>query len=129
MLKILSFLCRVICCVVVLFRSIRLTFTNALLNSEPSRASKPKFDFQKAAMGAFAAMTIASNVMTAPANALDTFGPFSSSMILSEKVVREGLYREYEVDLVQETDDARSTFKAKEETKSKKGKCDESLRG
>lgn len=76
-------------------------------------------------MGAFAAMTIASNVMTAPANAVDTFGTFSSSMVLSEKVVREGLYREYEVDIVQEKDDARSTFKAKEETKSKKGKCTE----
>jgi hypothetical protein len=80
-------------------------------------------------MGAFAAMTIASNVMTAPADAVDTFGTFSSSTILSEKVVREGLYRDYEVDLVQETDDARSTFKAAKETKSKKGKCAESLRG
>jgi hypothetical protein len=80
-------------------------------------------------MGAFAAMTIASNVMTAPANAVDTFGTFSSSIVLSEKVVREGLYREYEVDIVQEKDDARSTFKAKEETKSKKGKCTEWSRG
>jgi hypothetical protein len=76
---------------------------------------------KKAALGAFAAMTIASNVVATPADAVDTFGAFSSSTILSEKVVREGLYRDYEVDLVQQRDDAESTFKSAKETKSKKG--------
>lgn len=73
-------------------------------------------------MGAFAAMTIASNVVAAPAEALDTFAFGPSNTILSEKVVREGLYRDYEVDLVQTRDDAESTFKSAKETKSKKGK-------
>ncbi len=41
---------------------------------------------------------------------------------MAEKVIRQGLYKEYEVDIREEVDDARSTFKAKEETKSKKGK-------
>jgi hypothetical protein len=94
-------------------------------HKEPSKATKPNnFDLQKATVGAFAAMTIASNVFLAPAaDAVDTtFGALSSSStVLSEKVVREGLYRDYEVDIVQETDDARSTFKAAKETKSKKG--------
>jgi hypothetical protein len=91
-------------------------------NIEPSKASN-KFklsDFKQASLGAFAAMTIASNVMAAPAEAVDTFA-FSSSTILSEKVVREGLYRDYEVDIVQQKDDAESTFKSAKETKSKKG--------
>jgi hypothetical protein len=90
---------------------------------QPSKASN-KFklsDFKQASLGAFAAMTIASNVMAAPAEAVDTFA-FSSSTILSEKVVREGLYRDYEVDIVQQKDDAESTFKSAKETKSKKGK-------
>ena len=67
-------------------------------------------------------MTIASSVVATPADAVDTFGAFSSSTILSEKVIREGLYRDYEVDLVQTRDDAESTFKSAKETKSKKGK-------
>lgn len=46
---------------------------------------------------------------------------FSSSNIIAEKVVRQGLYSEYEVDIVQQRDDARSTFKDATETKSKKG--------
>lgn len=92
-----------------------------LLFTEPSKAGKPKFDFKKAGMGAFAAMTIASNVMVAPAQAIDAFAVGPSSTILSEKVVREGLYKDYEVDLVQTRDDAESTFKSAKETKSKKG--------
>jgi hypothetical protein len=46
---------------------------------------------------------------------------FGSSQIVSVKTVREGLYQDYEVDLVQTVDDARSTFKDAKETKSKKG--------
>ena len=44
--------------------------------------------------------------------------------MVAEKVVREGVYKEYEVDVApQQYDDARSTFKAAKETKSKKGEC------
>merc|ERR1719354_424446 len=47
----------------------------------------------------------------------------SSSTIVAEKVVKEGLYRDYEIDVTEATtDDARSTFKSAKETKSKKGK-------
>lgn len=66
-------------------------------------------------------MTIASSVVAAPAQAVDSFAVGPSNTILSEKVVREGLYRDYEVDLVQTRDDAESTFKSAKETKSKKG--------
>merc|ERR1712151_351925 len=83
-------------------------------------------DLKKAAAGAFAAFTIASNVIATPiANAAVDYqqpSAFSSSTIISEKVVREGLYRDYEVDLVQDYDNAESTFKSAAETKSKKGK-------
>lgn len=49
-------------------------------------------------------------------------GAFSSSNIVAEKVIRQGVYQEYEVDIGdQEVDDARSTFKSAKETKTKKG--------
>ena len=55
-----------------------------------------------------------------PADA-SMFIPSSTNMV-AEKVVREGLYGEYEVDVTpQKYDDARSTFKGAKETKSKKG--------
>jgi len=77
-------------------------------------------DLQKAAAGAFAAFTIATSSLTAPP--ADAITPvFSSSNVVAEKVTREGLYGEYEVDLVQAVDDARSTYKSAKETKSKKG--------
>lgn len=69
-------------------------------------------------------MTLASNVASSGvAQALDVSAGLStgSSTIVAEKIVREGLYRDYEVDIKQEVDDARSTFKAAKETKSKKG--------
>ena len=48
---------------------------------------------------------------------------FSSSQVVAEKVIREGIYGEYEVDLPEQVyDDARSTFKSAKETKTKKGK-------
>lgn len=80
---------------------------------------------KKAAGTAFAAFTIGSSVLThSPiANAVEAQPfTFSSTNIVAEKVVRQGLYTDYEVDLVQERDDARSTFKGAAETKSKKGK-------
>lgn len=77
-------------------------------------------------MTSFTALTIASNVLSAPFLAAEAVEPVSffgsSSTIVAEKVVREGLYKDYEVDIVQDVDDARSTFKAATETKSKKGK-------
>jgi hypothetical protein len=81
-------------------------------------------DLQKAATGAFAAFTIASSVLTNAAPPADAFLPSvaSSTQLVAEKVIREGIYGEYEVDLPDQVyDDARSTFKPAKETKSKKG--------
>mmetsp|Transcript_21368 Transcript_21368/g.43130 ORF Transcript_21368/g.43130 Transcript_21368/m.43130 type:complete len:172 (-) Transcript_21368:201-716(-) len=87
-------------------------------------AAKPAFDVKHAAATAFTAATLASNVFLGapPAQANDAVAPFSSSVFVAEKVTREGLYGDYTVDLVQEVDDAKSTFKGAKETKSKKGK-------
>lgn len=88
-------------------------------------------DLQKAATGAFAAATIVASSMTSmPVNAVDTnmyvapiYQMASSSLMVSEKVTREGMYGAYEVEVTpQAFDDARSTFKPASETKSKKGK-------
>lgn len=81
-------------------------------------------DFQKSLAGTFAALTIASSVLTNAAPPADAFLPsFGSSQLVAEKVVREGIYGEYEVDLPDQVyDDARSTFKPAKETKSKKGR-------
>jgi hypothetical protein len=87
----------------------------------PQKATSPIVDLQKAAVGAFAAFTIASSSLTAPpANAISSV--LSTSTTVAEKVTREGIYGEYTVDLVQQYDDARSTFKTADETKTKKGK-------
>jgi hypothetical protein len=76
--------------------------------------------------GAFAAFTIASSVFTNAVPPADAYLPTSfgsSSQLVAEKVIREGIYGEYEVDLPDQVyDDARSTFKPAKETKSKKGK-------
>jgi hypothetical protein len=80
-------------------------------------------ELQKVAVGAFAALTIASSAVTnvLPANAIVS-PAFSSSTMVAEKVTREGVYGEYSVDVQpQKYDDARSTFKSASETKSKKG--------
>jgi hypothetical protein len=79
---------------------------------------------QKTAVGAFAALTIATSAGSAslPANALLLPPSLSSSTMVAEKVVREGVYGEYTIDVQpQKYDDARSTYKAASETKSKKG--------
>jgi len=86
-------------------------------------------DVQKAVTGAVAAFTIASNVLTNdPMPAAAAYNPssdiFGSSQVVAEKVKREGVYGEYEIDVpVQTYDDARSTFKSAKETKTKKGEC------
>ena len=94
-----------------------------ILDSAPKQQ---KFDFGKAATGAFAAFTIGSSVLTAPMNAgaMDNQPfTFSSTNVIAEKVTKQGLYGEYTVDVYeQEVDDAASTFKSAKETKSKKGK-------
>merc|ERR1712127_59723 len=46
----------------------------------------------------------------------------ASSITLSEKVTRSGMYEDYTIDIEQQVDDARSTYKPAKETKSKKGK-------
>jgi hypothetical protein len=86
-------------------------------------SNKASIDLKKVAGNAFAAFTIGSTVLSSPiANAVEAQPfTFSSSNIIAEKVVRQGLYSEYEVDIVQQRDDARSTFKDASETKSKKG--------
>lgn len=92
--------------------------------AEPKASVKPLIDLQKATSGAFAAATIAASVLSwnpPPADA--SFAAFSSSQVVAEKVIREGIYGEYEVDLPDQVyDDARSTFKSAKETKTKKGK-------
>jgi len=85
---------------------------------------KPALELKKAAASAFAAFTIAGSAMMTAPPPVDALPPAfaSSSTMVAEKVVREGVYREYEVDVApQQYDDARSTFKAAKETKSKKG--------
>jgi hypothetical protein len=65
-------------------------------------------------------MTIATTTLSAP-SAVEAFVPSSSTMV-AEKVIREGVYRDYEVDVApQQYDDARSTFKPAKETKTNKG--------
>jgi len=100
-------------------------FVCAILGAEayvPQSKKASTFDLKRAAAGLFTAATLASNVVTLPASAFDINSGFGTTQVVSEKVVREGLYKDYEVDLVQEVDDARSTFKGAKETKSKKGK-------
>lgn len=91
-------------------------------------------DVKKVAVGTLAAFTIGSSAVLPsnilPANAatttafdVSTTSTSFNSMMLAEKVTREGVYGEYSVDVVpQKYDDARSTFKSASETKSKKGK-------
>ena len=43
---------------------------------------------------------------------------FSSTNVVAEKVTRQGLYNDYEVEINQETDDARSTFKSASKSRS-----------
>ena len=89
------------------------------------KAARPLQELQKAAVGTFAALTITSSTVTnvLPASALAVPPAFTSSTMIAEKVIREGVYGEYSVDVQpQKYDDARSTYKSATETKSKKGK-------
>ena len=94
------------------------------MSLEPVPKAVVKPDFKKAAAGAFAALTIATSALNAPAAGAADYqvAAFSSSNVVAETVIRQGVYKEYEVDAgSQQYDDARSTFKDAKETKSKKG--------
>jgi hypothetical protein len=100
-----------------------LEYSNQFLESHKA-ANKPSLDLKKAAYSTFAALTIGSSVLTSPiiADAVETQPfMFSSTNIVAEKVVRQGMYQDYEVDIVQSVDDASSSFKSAKETKTKKG--------
>merc|ERR1719296_51506 len=111
-------------------------FSNAYVQVvAPNRAkstmlnARKTLDFKNAAMATFAAATIASSVFTpmiseaSDMNMIDSSPFASTSTFVSEKVIKAGLYKDYEIDAAeQQVDDARSTFKGKAETKSKKGK-------
>lgn len=108
--------------------SIALLFSGAaaLAPSKVSQAKRPAFNVQKAAINGMAAASIASALVVGPmADAVDMVADapsFGSSSLVAERVTREGLYREYDVDLGDQTyDDARSTYKSAKETKTKKG--------
>lgn len=108
--------------------SLALLFSGAaaLAPSKVSKAQRPAFAPQKAAFNGIAAASLASALVVGPmANAVDMMADaptFGSSNLVAERVTREGLYREYDVDLGDQVfDDARSTYKSAKETKSKKG--------
>lgn len=105
--------------------ALALAFTAEAFSPQSNKASsKPVVsDLQKAAMNAMAAFTIGSSVLSnpLPSDAMD-MSVFSSTQVVAEKVTRQGLYQEYTVEVEQEYDSAKSTFKSASETKSKKGK-------
>ncbi|KAL7536250.1 hypothetical protein ACHAXR_007021 [Thalassiosira sp. AJA248-18] len=109
--------------------SLALLFSGAeaLAPSKVSQAKRPAFNVQKVAVNGMAAAALASALVVGPmADAVDMVADapsFGSSSLVAEKVTREGLYKEYDVDLGDQTyDDARSTYKSAKETKTKKGK-------
>eukprot|EP00571_Detonula_confervacea_P010142 CAMPEP_0172308112 /NCGR_PEP_ID=MMETSP1058-20130122/8817_1 /TAXON_ID=83371 /ORGANISM="Detonula confervacea, Strain CCMP 353" /LENGTH=173 /DNA_ID=CAMNT_0013020469 /DNA_START=65 /DNA_END=586 /DNA_ORIENTATION=+ len=100
---------------------------SALAPSKVQSATKPAFNAQRVAFNSMAAASLASALVVGPmANAADMMADapsFGSSSLVAERVTREGLYKEYDVDMgEQDVDDARSTYKSAKETKTKKGK-------
>merc|ERR1712127_314999 len=100
---------------------------SALAPSKVPNAKKPAFTAQRAAFNGVAAASLASALVIGPmADAVDMMADapsFGSSSLVAERVTREGIYGEYDVDLGEQTyDDARSTYKSAKETKTKKGK-------
>lgn len=102
----------------------------ALAPSKVSTAKKPAFDAKRVAFNGMAAASLASALVVGPmADAVDMMSAdvtpsFGSSSLVAERVTREGIYGEYEVDLGDQVyDDARSTYKSAKETKTKKGMC------
>jgi hypothetical protein len=81
----------------------------------------PISDLKKAAFSTVAAITIGSSILGNPlvVDAFDLHTPvFSSTNVVAEKVTRQGLYSDYEVEINQGIDDARSTFKSASESES-----------
>ncbi len=100
---------------------------SALVPSNVPKTKRPAFDAKRAATNTMAAASIASALVIGPmADAVDMAmdtPSFGSSSLVAERVTREGLYREYDVDVGDQVfDDARSTYKSAKETKTKKGK-------
>lgn len=103
--------------------------TKTLKKLESNKATVKKspglmVDIKKAAANTIAAIAIGSSVLSSPivADAVDYQPPvLSSTNVVAVKEVRQGVYQDYEADIDQEYDDARSTFKSAKETKSKKG--------
>jgi len=93
-------------------------------NKATTNSKSGLMDLKKAAVNTMAAIAIGSSILTTPivADALEIQPFFSSTNVVAEKQVRQGVYEEYTVDITQEYDDARSTFKSAKETKSNKGK-------
>jgi len=99
----------------------------ALAPSNTPKVKRPAFNVQKVAFNGMAAASLASALVVGPmADAVDMMADtpsFGSSSLVAERVTREGLYKEYDVDLGDQSyDDAKSTYKSAKETKSKKGK-------
>lgn len=110
--------------------SITLLFdgASALAPTKAHNVKTPSFDSKRVVVfNGMAVASLASALVVGPmAGAVETMAvtpSFGSSSMISERVTREGLYREYDVDLGdQQFDDARSTYKSAKETKTKKGK-------
>ena len=99
---------------------------SALAPNKALHAKKQAFDSKRVAFNGMAVASLASALVVGPmADAVEIVAAtpsFGSSSLIAERVTREGLYREYDVDLGdQQFDDARSTYKSAKETKTKKG--------
>ena len=99
---------------------------SAYAPSKVPQAKRPAFDPKRAAVNGMAAASLASALVVGPmADAIDLTvdaPSFGSSNLVAERVTREGLYKEYDVDVGDQVfDDARSTYKSAKETKGKKG--------
>mmetsp|Transcript_169 Transcript_169/g.191 ORF Transcript_169/g.191 Transcript_169/m.191 type:complete len:174 (+) Transcript_169:154-675(+) len=113
-----------------IFLALALAFCADAFSPQANKAttnskSSGLMDLKKAAVNTMAAIAIGSTILTTPivADALEIQPFFSSTnVVLAEKQTRQGVYEEYTVDITQEYDDARSTFKSAKETKSNKGK-------
>jgi len=109
----------------VLVSSLLLSGSTAYAPNSVPKAKKPAFDAKRVAASSFAAASIASSLVLSPiAEPVDAMDvpSFGTSTVVAERVTREGLYREYEVDVEDQVyDDARSTYKSAKETKTKKG--------
>ncbi|GMH49003.1 hypothetical protein TrLO_g15506 [Triparma laevis f. longispina] len=108
---------------------IGLTLASAWINPtslppQPSSSTKSttKSTLAKASATLGLASVLASGALSPPAALASLPSLQLPSTTIAEKVTRSGVYKDYDVDIVQTYDNADSTFKSKVETKSKKGK-------